>query len=164
MKLNLKRRSCPCLIIWLCLEILRVKICTVGINSFLKLSYVTDPFRWIIFPWPCQAVKVGRIWKNWKQVISQLRSCALGWGNLRPFVLRCIQLTVPLTDDNTQAGKVLVLSYSLIFFLIAVSEIHDDCPFGTFNAIFSLRTFTFYNKSHFWSFVCFHWSNTWKML
>lgn len=123
MKLNLKRRSCPCLIIWLCLEIVRVKICTVGINSFLKLSYVTDPFRWIIFPWPCQTVKVGRIWKNWKQVISQLRWCALGWGNLRPFVLRCIQLTVTFTDDKDtgRKGSCVIIQFGF-FFLIAVSK------------------------------------------
>lgn len=65
------------MIIWLCLEILIIKIGTLYVNSLKICHNLTESFHWIIFPWPWQAVKVVRIWESWKQVSLLWDVCTL---------------------------------------------------------------------------------------
>lgn len=97
------------MIIWLCLEILIIKIGTLYVNSLKICHNLTDSFHWVIFPW--QAVKVVRIWKSWKQV-----SLLWDFGHFAEEIRGHLQLGIDswiaadLDPDSAQAEKIFLFA------------------------------------------------------
>lgn len=130
------------MIIWLCLEILILKIGTLYVNSLKICHNLTESFHWVIFPWPWQAVKVVRIWKSWKQV-SLLWDCVHFaeeiWGHLQlgiqlhcswPWPWQCTS-----RKDFCVCHAVCFFNLIKLQFQITVFEIPNWCPFGPFNKV-----------------------------